>query len=220
MNTTMASVGFNQEAFDAFLETRNEPGWLIDLRRQAWATFMERDLPSRKEEEWMRTDIRLFKLDRFGIPSGSDEGSSARGVLNSGVELGGSSSSVNGRPQQAEVDKRWTDKGVIFGSLATIAQQHPDLIEKYLFQKAIDPHFDIFSALHAACWTSGTVLYVPRGVVVDQPFYAQSTIADGGVDLGHTLVVLEDGAEATLLNENGAAPSQTTTGLFIAVRPN
>ena len=33
------------------------------------ADFRTARLPSRREEEWMRTDIRLFRLDRFGLPS-------------------------------------------------------------------------------------------------------------------------------------------------------
>ena len=39
------------------------------------------------------------------------------------------------------------------------------------------------------------------GVVVDEPLHALSAITDGGVDFGHILVILEDGAEATLLTE-------------------
>jgi Fe-S cluster assembly protein SufD len=40
--------------------------------------------------------------------------------------------------------------------------------------------------------------------VVDQPLHALSMMSDGGVDFGHTLVVLEDGAQATLLSEMGS----------------
>src|SRR3972149_1984645 len=62
------STGFTQDAFDAFLSSRDEPGWLIDLRREAWQRFCELPMPSVRDEEWMRTDIRLFKLDRFTLP--------------------------------------------------------------------------------------------------------------------------------------------------------
>ena len=30
-------------------------------------------MPSRGDEEWMRTDIRLFRLDRFGFPTESTD---------------------------------------------------------------------------------------------------------------------------------------------------
>ena len=48
-------------------------------------------------------------------------------------------------------------------------------------------------------------MYVPRGVVVDEPFHALSAISPGGADFGHTLVILEEGAEATMLTETASA---------------
>ena len=159
----------------------------------------------------MRTDIRLFKLDKYGIPSGGDHIESSDSVLKTGVALGGESASVNGSLVHASLEQKWSDKGVIFGSLSDIAKQHPDLIERYLFKSCVDPHFDKFAALHAACWTTGSVLFVPRGVSVDEPFYSQATIDNDGTDLGHTLVILEDGAEATFMNENGS-PSVDSSG--------
>ena len=37
----------------------------IEQRREAWQSFLEKDWPQRNEEEWIRTDIRLFKLNQF-----------------------------------------------------------------------------------------------------------------------------------------------------------
>ena len=67
--STADTTSFTPEAFEAFLDSRDEPGWLSDQRRQAWRTYCERDLPHRREEEWMRTSIRQFKLEEYGIPS-------------------------------------------------------------------------------------------------------------------------------------------------------
>ena len=33
------------------------------------------------------------------------------------------------------------------------------------------PHADKFAALHAACWSGGTLLYVPKGVKIDEPLH-------------------------------------------------
>lgn len=216
------TTGFTQEAFDSFIAARDEPGWLIDLRRNAWQTFCDKELPSRKEEEWMRTDIRLFKLQKYGIPTPED-GTSAAPLLNEGVEVGGSAKSINGHSEADSIRSHWSDKGVVFGTLSDVVRDHSELVKEHLFQ-IVDPHFDKFSSLHAACWTSGTFLYVPRGVTVDQPFHALSTIAGNGVDLGHTLVVVEDGAEVTFLNEMRCVDEQDA-GLYcgateLIVRPN
>src|SRR5262249_21378234 len=75
------------------------------------------------------------------------------------------------------------------------------------------PADDIFAALHAAFWTSGSLLYVPKGVSVAAPLFSLIGLASGGnLDLSHTLVVLEEGAEATLVRETagrgaGQAPA-------------
>ena len=214
MTQVLVQSGFNQEAFDHFLTTRTEPTWLTDERKAAWKVFCEKDLPSRSEEEWMRTDIRLFHLDDFGLPVDQPgEVVASSPVLSAGVDLGGGATSVNGCSQDVHLDAKWIQKGVIFTSLEKAAQDHSDLLQRYLFQQAVDPHIDKFSSLHASCWSSGTFLYVPRGVVVDQPLHTLGTITGGGVDLGHSLVVLEEGAEATLLSEWGS-PAVDDKGLF------
>ncbi len=68
MATATKQTGFSQEAFEAFLAGREEPQWLTDGRRAAWQAFQDLPMPSRADEEWMRTDIRLFRLDRFHLP--------------------------------------------------------------------------------------------------------------------------------------------------------
>ena len=117
---TMVARGFNDATFDAFLATRNEPGWLIDVRRSAWQAFQEMPMPSRSDEEWMRTDIRAFKLDQFGFPNADAESTpeAAPAVLGNNVDLAGTASTVNGIPQSAKLDDRWQAKGVVFGGLA------------------------------------------------------------------------------------------------------
>ena len=108
----MSETGFSEAAFNAFIESRDEPGWLIDQRRSAWNVFCETPLPSKKEEEWIRTDIRLFKLDKYGIPSGGDHIESSDSVLKTGGALGGESASVNGSLVHASLEQKWSDKGV------------------------------------------------------------------------------------------------------------
>ena len=62
-------------------------------------------------------------------------------------------------------------------------------------------------------------------MVIDQPLHSIGTITGGGVDLGHTLVVLEENAEATLLLSEWASPEEEDSGFFcgateLIVRPN
>ena len=118
-------------------------------------------------------------------------------LLTQGIELAGSTVALDSRIVSAALDPNWAKQGVLFGSLDALVAEHGDKIRPHLF-RAVDPNYDKFAALHAACWSGGSLLYVPRGVKIDRPFHTLSAIAPRGVDLGHILVVLEEGAEATL----------------------
>ncbi len=203
-------TAFSNETFAAFLAARDEPRWLTDARRAAWQRFGDLPLPGSADEEWARTDIRLLRLDRYGPPlDDAIEASATPGLLSAGVDLAGTATTRDSRPLGHHLAERWARRGVLFGSLDELVRTHGDLLRPHLLRRIVDPDHDKFSALSAACWSGGLLLYVPRGVVVDQPLHAQSILRDGGVDLGRTLVVLDDEAEATLLEEK---QSTTPTG--------
>jgi Fe-S cluster assembly protein SufD len=177
--------------------------WLLEMRRAKWKQFQEAAWPARDSEEWRRTDLRLFKLDAFSLPTANPPAvDSATPLLATGVELGGQSAAFNSVPTRSELLPELKSKGVVFGSLDALVNEHPDLIKKHLFREAVNPSYDKFSLLNAACWSGGHLLYVPRGVAIKQPLHFLSSINQGGADLGHLLVVLEEGAEATLLSES------------------
>jgi Fe-S cluster assembly protein SufD len=212
MPNTLASTGFTQEAFDSFLASRDEPGWLSDLRRDSWARFTELGMPARNDEEWVRTDIRLFKLDKYGIPTvATTEAEQPLALLAEGVNLGGSTATIDSAASGTQLADKWASRGVLFGSLPTMIAEHGDLLRPFFERRLVNPAKDKFSALNAAAWAGGTLLYVPRRVTIDEPLHALSAMTDGGVDLNKTLVILEEGAEATLLSET-ASVSQDAGG--------
>lgn len=211
MTETAITRGFNRETFDAFVQSREEPAWLRERRATAWARFEELPLPSQRDEEWMRTDIRLFRLDKFAVPPESPAGNVPEGLLTRGVELGGQVTALDSRPHTARLAEKWRARGVLFGSLDAMVKEHADLIRPHLY-RAVDGGYDKFAALHAAMWSGGGLLYVPRGVVIDEPLHMLSVLSAGANDFGHALVILEEGAEATLLAET-ASLGEGTPGL-------
>ncbi|MFZ5816562.1 MAG: Fe-S cluster assembly protein SufD [Bacillota bacterium] len=89
-------------------------------------------------------------------------------------------------------------EGVVFANLLDVAAQHAGLIEQYLGSLyAMDQHE--LSAAQAAFLNGGVLLYVPRGVVVEEPLQVVYEAQDGEAQYLHTLVVAEDNAEVTLL---------------------
>lgn len=225
ITATTTQLAFTDEGFQTFLASRDEPGWLTEIRNVAWQRFTETPWPSNKDEEWMRTDIRIFDLNKFSIPSLPAARELPQAVLSEGVELAGSASTRDGGSVvKPTLDPKWTEKGVIFGNISDLVHEHGELIQKYLF-KAVDGTVDRFAALHQATWATGVFFYVPRNVVVDQPIHTLTTISPGGTDFSHTLIVLEEGAEATVLAEstNGEDESGLHNGaieIFVGDRAN
>ena len=206
MTQDTLATGLNQESFDAFIASRDEPAWLTDIRHNAWKYFCDMPMPSQRDEEWMRTDIRLLRLDRFSLSGESSDESLPTSVLGGGIATSGTLATKDSRPVSAELDPEVASRGVLFGNLEEMVRTHGDLLKPHLMARAVDPVYDKFSALHAAFWSGGTLLYVPRGVEISDPLCTLAALGEGEVDFGHTLVVLEEGAEASLLAESHSMP--------------
>ena len=219
MATAVAASGISQTSFDAFLAAREEPAWLTEMRRMAWSRFQELPMPSVRDEEWMRTDIRLFKLDRYELPNASTQEAASQiavphALLAAGVELGGQAVAMNSHSVRSELSPALAKQGVLFGGLSRLVAEHGDLLRPFFERRVIDPFKDKFSALNSAAWSGGTLLYVPKNVRLDLPLHSLSAMSNSGVDLGKTLVILEAGADATLLSES-ASTSAVDGGLHV-----
>ena len=197
-----SGLGFDRAAFEAFLETRDEPGWVSDQRRAAFEIYQAKLADELDPEEWKRVQLRAMQPQQFGIRSKSTLNSGFSTLLEDKATFGGSVVQVDGACKSSQLDEKLAKQGVLFGDLADLVRDHRDLIEPHLMTRAVKPDRDRFAAWHAAFWTGGTVLYVPRRVSIEQPLYSLMGLAQAGAaDFGHTLVVLEEGASATVLEE-------------------
>lgn len=213
MTQTITQHNLDAAGFDSFLNSRSEPTWLTQMRRDAWEHAAAMAWPDRRHEEWIRTDIRMFQLTQYALSGTPAANTPMAHQLSGGVDLGGYVETVDSHIVAESLDADLAARGVVFGSLDRLATEQPELVRKFLFS-AFDPDYDKFAALHAAFWSGGQFLYVPRGVVIDKPLHIGSMLSDGATDTSHTLVVLDDGAEATLLHE-GNSVSQTGGGLHM-----
>jgi Fe-S cluster assembly protein SufD len=212
-----ATRGLTEASFEAFLKARNEPGWLQERRRKAFELYRSLPWPTLRDEEWRRTDIRAFRLDQFAPGAGEPPSEDERAAI-APLWEGLSGSYATGIEQINAHPTRKADPaklgGAVFVDLATAVSQYPELIEKYLLTDAVRPDADALSALHAAFWTGGSFLYVPKGVKLEAPLFSLVGLAGRGrVDFDHTLVVLEEGAEATLVRETAGRGRGDTPAL-------
>ena len=215
---SIATGGFAEATFETFLKGRDEPAWLVRRRRAAFELFASSSLPSPRAEEWRRTDIRGLKLGQFALPKLEVEESDRAALAPVWDAL--AAHYATGLEQINGVATRAADPsklgGAVLLDLATAVKSHPDLLERYLMTEAVLPTADAFSALHAAFWTSGTLLYIPKGFKVEAPLFSLIGMTNlGRVDLEHTLVILEEGAEATLVRETASRHRADAPALHI-----
>jgi Fe-S cluster assembly protein SufD len=203
---TETRTGFSREAVSELSRLRNEPQWMTDWRLAAWDVYESLPMPQRTDEEWRRTDLRALKLDRFAPFAGVGETvTSLAGVLPDGTVPNSAQAGIvvqrDAATIFAETNPEAVTDGVIFSDLATAVEQHPDLVREYLMTKAVPVDFGKFEALHAAFWQGGAFLYVPKGVTVELPFRSFAVAETAGASVfNHTLIVLEDHAEAFLVD--------------------
>ena len=156
-------------------ELRGEPRWLRQRREEAFASFQQLPAPSRTDEEWRRTDVSKLDPNQYSRLEHLD---GQKLVLPSSLP-----------------------KGVILMPLRQAAAEHPDLVEPRLFS-LVHANRDRFAALHAAFFTGGTFLYVPDGVVIDQPVIGQHFSHEAGTSvLPHTLIVAGKNSKFDYLDE-------------------
>ncbi|MGD9857501.1 MAG: Fe-S cluster assembly protein SufD [Planctomycetaceae bacterium] len=212
-----AVTGFDQSAFDAFVVHRNEPQWIQDGRREAFARFRRmRDEPL-DPEEFKRIDLRTFRPNEYELrglrstvrsqdASAATHDSRLTTLMQDRAEFAGTVVHEDGLCRRSVISDDLTSLGVLFGDLAALLPQHRNVLGPYFLTRAVQPDADRFSAWHAAFWTGGTVLYVPRNVELDVPLYSLIRLVQpAAADFSHTLVILDEGASATLLEETSSA---------------
>jgi len=208
-------IGFDSATFEAFLATRSEPTWITAARRAAFETYQNLLQVDLDPEEFKRVDLRVFNAGKFRPTAEPADSTAIATLLSDKTEFGGSIAHVNGQSTFSQVSDDIQSQGVLFGELQTLLTSHRELLEPYFMKQAVRPDSDRFSAWHAAFWTGGTLLFVPRNVEVALPMHSLIAHSRNGVaEFSHTLIVLEDGASATLLEETSSA-SESIAGLHV-----
>lgn len=195
---------FSRDAVEQLSASLDEPEWMRQFRLEAWEIFERTPMPTTKDEAWRRTDLRRFKLDDIG-PSlnGNGPGSSVPAYLGEQLtedKAGGSLLIVDGVTQKYEISDRLIEQGIIFCDMNTAVREHPELVHKYFMTEVVPVGEGKFAALHGAFWRGGTFLYIPKHVKAAAPLHSALWSVTGKT-YTHTLVVLEEGAQAILIDE-------------------
>jgi Fe-S cluster assembly protein SufD len=199
---------FTKEMIPSSANGTKEATFLKQYRQQAWKQYQALGLPQTTEEAWRRTDLRNLQADSFVLPDkklAAKLPAVPRRLLKPLVGKGHGGQIVLGPTGTSiELSKAIAKQGVVFTDLATAAKKHPELLKKAL-GKVVKPGEGIFAAMAAALASRGVLLYVPKGVTVDEPLHSVLWGPGRGLAyFSHILVWVEDGASVTFVHEAGS----------------
>lgn len=188
---------------------------LASYRTSAWSAFVKNRLPDTSLEAWRRTDIHAMPADQFKFAQAgafNDLPPVREDLLRPLVaDQHGGQIVLTPGGSKIELDEKLSKKGIIFTDLLTAEQKYPELLAK-MIGKTVNVEEGKFSALAGAFAQNGVVLYVPKGVTVDEPLH--SVLWGPGANLAHVshiLVLVDEGASVTYVHE-AASPDEAGAG--------
>ena len=210
----LKSKGIGAEVVEALSGFKGEPAWLKEKRLEAWRAFEKTPMPTLRDEAWRYTDISDVRIEDFVPYAPSPDASSeqdlpdaVQALIREGEENSALLVQHNSESAYTRVDDELLQKGVVFTDLHTALIEREDLIKEKLFG-LVPVDYDKFAALSAAVFSGGSFLYVPRGVQVEVPIQSYRWLDVVGSIMPRTLVVVEEGASVTYIDEYASADGE------------
>jgi Fe-S cluster assembly scaffold protein SufB len=180
---------------------------LAELREAAREAYERSELPVWRRSGFWTTSFSELDLEAVaprehsrdsGVPRFVSEAIPDRPRAGRIVQLDSSTVRI-------QLDPKLAERGVILCSLEQATSEHTALVEQWYSKRlTIDRHK--LEAANAAFWSAGAFLYVPDGLLVEDPFEIVYAIGGPGVaQYGRTLVVGGKGSDFKLHEHDLAA---------------
>lgn len=179
------------------------PTWGPNLDRLDFNELVYYARPEQSQTQQDREKVEPSikeKFARLGIPDAEQR------------YLAGAGGQMDSEVVYHKIKEKRAQKGVIFEDMSEAIKTHEDLVKKY-FMKLIPMHDHKFMALHGAVRSGGTFIYVPKGVIVDEPlqaYFRMNSLSGGQFE--HTLIIIDDDAAGDYI-EGCSAPKYNKTSL-------
>ena len=230
IDSDVAPAGLNEDVIRLISAKKKEPAFMLEWRLKAYRGWLKMSEPHWPNVTYPPIDyqaIRYYSAPKTAKPLGSldDVDPKLRETYEKlGVPLS-EQKVLAGVAVDAIFDsisvgttykKKLAEVGIIFCSFGEAAQEHPELVEKYL-GSVVPPSDNFFAALNAAVFSDGSFVYIPKGVKcpVELSTYFRINAADTG-QFERTLIIADEGASVSYL-EGCTAPKRDTNQLHAAV---
>jgi len=215
--------GVDEDLVREISKQKNEPKWMLNKRLKALELFKKTITPKwgPNLDELNLDEITYFikpdakevnswddvpkeiknTFDRLGIPEAEKQALSGVGVQYDSDVI------------YHSLKKKWEDQGVIFENMDVAVRKYPELVKKYFMSECVPINDHKFIMLHAAVWSGGTFIYVPKNVKVELPLQAYFRMnAKGGGQFEHTLIIADEGSEIQYI-EGCSAPTYSVNSI-------
>ena len=215
-------IGLTKEVIERISKEKDEPSWVLDIRLKALDFYNKLEMPTwgpdlsevnidnivtyikpknQMVDKWeeVPNDIKNV-FDKLGIPEAEKK------------NLGGVGAQYDSEMIYHKVQEKLKEKGVIYTNFDTAIKEYPDLVKEY-FSKAVPINDHKFIALHYALFSGGSFVYIPKGVVLDDPLQSYFRLnSPGAGQFEHTLIIVEEEASLEFI-EGCSAPGYNTLNL-------
>jgi len=209
-----AEPGITEELVKQISKDKNEPKWMLEKRLLGLKIFNEKKIPTwgpnleeldfskiiyymkpnakKNSKSWKEVPEEIRKTyEKLGIPQAE---------INA---LGGVGAQYESEVVYHNLKKDLVKKGVVFLDMDEAVQKYPELVKKYFMTNCIPINLHKFSALHAAVWSGGTFIYIPKNIKVEIPLQAYFRMnAKKGGQFEHTLIIAIEGCSSPIYSEN------------------
>ena len=214
--------GLNREIVEEISAKKNDPDWMREIRLKALETYEKLELPtwgpdlselkmdeiatyvkpkSKLNSSWddVPEDIKKT-FDNLGIPEAEKK------------SLAGVGAQYDSEVVYHSIKEDLLKQGVIYTDMETAVREYPDLVREH-FMKCVPINDHKFVALHAAVWSGGSFVYVPKNVKLDIPLqsYFRLNSPESG-QFEHTLIIVDEGASLHFI-EGCSAPKYNKVNL-------
>jgi len=194
---------------------------VASYRVSAWNAFKRLSLPVNTEEAWRRTDIHTLPADKFklALNGAVNDLPPVREDLLKPLIADQHGGQIVLTPGGVKIDleEKLAKQGVIFTDLKTAEQKHPELLAR-MIGKTVNVEEGKFAALAGAFAQNGVVLYVPKGITVDEPLH--SVLWGPGANMAHVshiLVLVDEGSSVTYVHESASPDDMAANSMHAGI---
>jgi Fe-S cluster assembly protein SufD len=202
-STVLDEVSETGSILSGPVESRDFPEWFREQQRDGWEQFALLPSPKRKDQLWRFSNVDLLNLApfKFGGALPNKERNAileqSRGLDKVAARLIFAGDQLIERDILSDQLKKL---GVIFQPLERAMAEHADLFRKHFMSQPAILGSAKFAALHQALVSSGTFLYVPRGVEVELPIEIFHWLhGENASVFPHLLLVTDELAKVTVI---------------------